>query len=169
MTTGLNLQASVHDNLIAVRHLGAQIKRHGFIDYRHTQEWAGDMVEKYSIKCGGLDAEARSMSGGNQQKVVVARELSLGNRVMVVSQPSRGVDIGATRFIHEQLIAQRNAGCAILLVSTDLDEVWSLSDRIEVLYNGEIVASVTPGSVTPEEIGLYMTGAKRMDKSAQAQ
>lgn len=162
--TGLNSHGTVHDNLIAVRHASDEIKRHHIINYKYTNALVKALIKKYSIMATGPKAEISSLSGGNQQKVVVARELSLQNGMLVVAQPSRGVDVGATHFIHEQLIEQRNQGAAILLVSTDLDEVFTLSDRIVVLYNGEIVASLTPEETTPHDIGLYMTGAKRQNE-----
>ncbi|MDR1193046.1 MAG: ABC transporter ATP-binding protein [Peptococcaceae bacterium] len=161
MKTGLNLDGSVHDNLIAGRQRSPEIKRGPFFDYRKSSRLAEDLVRKFNIKTAGLDIEVSSLSGGNQQKIVVAREMSFGNKVLVVAQPSRGVDIGATNFIHEQLTAARNAGCAILLISTDLDEVYALSDRIQVLFDGEIVGSFTPDSLSQQEIGLYMTGVNR--------
>ncbi|MDL2213932.1 ABC transporter ATP-binding protein [Clostridia bacterium OttesenSCG-928-O13] len=166
MKTGLNLEGTVHDNLIAGRQRSPEIKRGPFFDYKKSSEFAAGLVEKFDIKTAGLDIEISSLSGGNQQKAVVAREMSFGNKVLVVAQPSRGVDIGATNFIHEQLIAARNAGCAILLISTDLDEVFALSDRIHVLFDGEIVGTFTPDAIGLEEIGLYMTGVKRLEGTA---
>ena len=89
--------------------------------------------------------------------------MNFGNKILIIAQPSRGVDIGATRFIHKQIVKMRNEGCAIVLISTDLDEVMALSDVIKVLFEGKIVATLRPQDVTPEELGLYMTGAKRME------
>lgn len=166
MKTGLNLAASVHDNLLGGRQRSPEIRRGPFFDYKKSSRLAADLVEKFNIKTAGLDIEASSLSGGNQQKIVVAREMSFGNKVLVVAQPSRGVDIGATNFIHEQLIAARNAGRAVLLISTDLDEVYALSDRIHVLFDGKIVGSFTPDSISQQEIGLYMTGVKGLEGTA---
>ena len=162
MKTGLDLQATVHDNLIAGNQRNPQWRHWGLIDHRKTRAHAKKLVEDYAIRTDGIDIAASSLSGGNQQKIVVAREICFGNDVLVVAQPSRGVDVGATRFIHEQLIRARNQGCAILLISTDLDEVLLLSDRIEVLFDGQLVANVRPAEITPQELGLYMTGSKRM-------
>ena len=163
MTTGLDLSASVHDNLIAGNHCKTEWKRGIVIDYKKTRAQAEKLVEDFAIRTDGIDIATSSLSGGNQQKIVVAREIRAGNDILVVAQPSRGVDVGATRFIHEQLIEARNRGCAILLISTDLDEVLLLSDRIEVMFEGRLVANVRPADITPQELGLYMTGSKTMD------
>ena len=162
MKTGLDLQATVHDNLIAGRHRDRDWKRGGLFDYRKTRVHAQSLVDDYAIRTDGIDIAVSSLSGGNQQKIVAARELCFENGILVVAQPSRGVDVGATRFIHEQLIQVRNQGCAILLISTDLDEVLLLSDRIQVLFEGRLVANVRPAEITPQELGLYMTGSKTM-------
>ena len=101
------------------------------------------------------------MSGGNQQKTIVARELDRDPALLVAVQPTRGLDVGAIEGIHKQLVAQRDAGKAVLLVSLELDEVLSVADRILVMYEGEIVGELVPETTTPEELGLYMSGAKR--------
>ena len=101
------------------------------------------------------------MSGGNQQKAIVARELDRAPSLLIAVQPTRGLDVGAIEFIHKELVAQRDAGKAVLLVSLELDEVLSVSDRILVMYEGEIVGELDPKTTTPEELGLYMSGAKR--------
>ncbi len=162
MSMGLDLACSVHENLIAGIHCKKEWEKGPFIDYKKTRAHASELIGAYAIKTDGYGIETSSLSGGNQQKLVVAREMYFNSRVMVIAQPSRGVDISATRFIHEQIVKMRNAGCAIVLISTDLDEVLLLSDRIKVLFEGEIVATLRPGDVTPEELGLYMTGSKRM-------
>ncbi len=108
------------------------------------------------------------MSGGNQQKAIIARELDRNKPLVVAVQPTRGLDVGAIEYIHSQLVAQRDQGKAILLVSLELDEVMSLSDRILVMYEGEIVAELDPKQTTVQELGLYMAGAKRMEKKEVA-
>ena len=110
---------------------------------------------------------ARSMSGGNQQKAIIARELDREKPLIVAVQPTRGLDVGAIEFIHSQLVAERDAGKAVLLVSLELDEVMSLSDRILVLYEGEIVGEFDPKKITVQELGLYMAGAKRERKDGE--
>ena len=110
----------------------------------------------------------RSMSGGNQQKAIVARELDRNLPLVVAVQPTRGLDVGAIEYIHSQLVAQRDAEKAVLLVSLELDEVMNLSDRILVMYEGRIVGEFDPKQVSVEELGLYMAGAKRQQKEARA-
>ena len=123
--------------------------------------------------CGALCAAAcclpdvtvaRSMSGGNQQKAIIAREIDKGPELLVAVQPTRGLDVGAIEYIHKQIVAQRDQDKAVLLVSLELDEVMNLSDRILVMYEGEIVGEFDPKTVSVEELGLYMAGAKRQEK-----
>jgi simple sugar transport system ATP-binding protein len=123
-------------------------------------ERAERLVREYDVRPPNITLPARVLSGGNQQKLIVAREFDIKPRLVLVAQPTRGVDIGATEFIHRKLIELRDAGAAILLVSAELDEVLSLSDRVAVIYRGRIVGEVDPKSVSEEEIGLMMTGAK---------
>jgi general nucleoside transport system ATP-binding protein len=123
-------------------------------------ERAERLVKEYDVRPPNITLPARVLSGGNQQKLIVAREFDIKPRLVLVAQPTRGVDIGATEFIHRKLIELRDAGAAILLVSAELDEVLSLSDRVLVIYEGRIVGEVDPKSVNEEEIGLMMTGAK---------
>ena len=104
------------------------------------------------------------MSGGNQQKAIVAREIDRAPKLLIAVQPTRGLDVGAIEYIHKQIIAQRDAGKAVLLVSLELDEVMDVSDRILVMYEGEIVGELDPKTTTAEEMGLYMAGAKRKDR-----
>lgn len=105
----------------------------------------------------------RSMSGGNQQKVIIAREIDRDHKVLVAVQPTRGLDVGAIEYIHKQLIEERNHGRGVLLVSLELEEVMNVSDRILVIYEGELVADLDPKQTTEQEIGLYMAGSKRME------
>lgn len=123
-------------------------------------ERAERLVREYDVRPPNIALPARALSGGNQQKLIVAREFDIKPRLVLVAQPTRGVDIGATEFIHRKLIELRDAGAAVLLVSAELDEVLSLSDRVLVLYEGRIVGEVDPKSVSEEEIGLMMTGGK---------
>ena len=126
------------------------------------------MIEKFDVRSGqGPVTIARSMSGGNQQKAIIARELDREKPLIVAVQPTRGLDVGAIEFIHSQLVAERDAGKAVLLVSLELDEVMSLSDRILVLYEGEIVGEFDPKKITVQELGLYMAGAKREGKDGE--
>ncbi|MDY4487559.1 MAG: ABC transporter ATP-binding protein, partial [Candidatus Limivicinus sp.] len=113
---------------------------------------------KFDIRMASVDDPVSSLSGGNMQKVVIAREFSFDSPVLVISQPTRGVDIGAIEFIHKSIVEKRNAGCAILLVSADLDEVFRLSDRIITMYEGHITGHFKASEISKEEIGYYMTG-----------
>ena len=114
----------------------------------------------FDIRGSGIDMRVGDMSGGNMQKVVVAREFSFDTPVLLISQPTRGVDVGAMAFFHSRIIEKRNSGCAILLVSADLDEVFRLSDRIITLYEGKITGEFDPSTISKEEIGYYMTGSR---------
>ncbi|TFH08393.1 MAG: ATP-binding cassette domain-containing protein, partial [Candidatus Thorarchaeota archaeon] len=116
------------------------------------------LVNDYSIRLSSVDALASTLSGGNQQKVVVARELAANPILVIAAQPTRGLDVGATEYIHEVLIGLRDAGVAVLLVSAELDEIRNLADRIGVIYDGQIVAIKAPGEATPTELGLLMAG-----------
>jgi simple sugar transport system ATP-binding protein len=116
------------------------------------------LVKDYSIKLSSVEALASTLSGGNQQKVVVARELATNPRLVIAAQPTRGLDVGATEYIHRVLIALRDADVAVLLVSAELDEIRNLADRIGVIYDGQMVAIKMPGEATPTELGLLMAG-----------
>jgi simple sugar transport system ATP-binding protein len=129
---------------------------------KNIRNYAGELIEKYDVRSGqGPVTPARSMSGGNQQKAIIAREIEKNPELLIAVQPTRGLDVGAIEFVHKQLVAQRDAGKAVLLVSLELDEVMDVSDRILVMYEGEIVGEFDPKTVTEEELGLYMSGAKR--------
>jgi general nucleoside transport system ATP-binding protein len=158
--SGLVLGYSVADNLILGHQRDEQFAARGFVlKLDAIRTWALDLIKRFDIRTSSPDATARSLSGGNQQKVIVAREMSTDPQVLVASQPTRGVDIGAIEFIHQQLIAKRDTGVAVLMVSAELDEIRSLADRIAVMYEGRIVGIVPPE--TPEaELGLMMTGGQ---------
>ena len=130
---------------------------------------AEKLIEQYDVRSGqGSATVVRSMSGGNQQKAIIAREIDKDPKLLVAVQPTRGLDVGAIEYIHRQIVAERDKGKAVLLVSLELDEVMSLSDRILVMYEGEIVGELDPKKTTVEELGLYMAGAKRMAKEEAA-
>jgi len=165
IATGTNVKASIADNLIAGRHRQLPFSTRGWINSKEKQKFSQDLVDRYKIKTPSLDVRAKTLSGGNLQKVVAAREMSFDTPLLVVVQPTRGLDIASTGFIHEILLEMRNCNKAILLVSTELDEVFELSDRILVMYEGEIVGEFTPENVTREELGLYMAGVKRQSRA----
>ena len=159
LSTGVDKVASVADNLLVGRQKEKRFNLFGFHQRRSTVDrYAEELYEKFDIRGAGIRTDVGSMSGGNMQKVVVAREFSFDTPVLVISQPTRGVDIGAMEFFHTRIIEQRNAGAAILLSSADLDEVFRLSDRIITLYEGKITGEFKADEITKEEIGLYMTG-----------
>lgn len=127
-------------------------------------DYADKLIEQYDVRSGqGAITKARSMSGGNQQKAIIARELDKNPDLLIAVQPTRGLDVGAIEYIHSRLVAHRDAGHAVLLVSLELEEVLSVSDRILVMYEGEIVGEFDPKTTTREELGMYMSGAKRME------
>ena len=131
---------------------------------KEIREYSDRLIEEYDIRSGqGSATTVRSMSGGNQQKAIIAREIDKNPDLLIAVQPTRGVDIGAIEFIHKQLIEQRDAGKAVLLVSLELDEVMDVPDRILVMYEGKLVGEFKPDEVTVEELGLYMTGAKKQE------
>ena len=160
---GLVLDDSLENNLVLQRFNEKQFQKLGFINRAAVRKYANELIEQYDVRSGqGAITTARSMSGGNQQKAIIARELDRKKPLLIAVQPTRGLDVGAIENIHAQLVTQRDAGQAILLVSLELDEVMNLSDRILVMYEGEIVGELDPKTTTVQELGLYMAGAKRM-------
>jgi len=159
---GLAADASIEENLIIDRYYRAPFSRGGFLNVKAEAENARQAIADFDVRTPDAKMTARSLSGGNMQKLVVARELSAHPNLLLAAQPTRGIDIGATELVHRQLIAARDAGTAVILVSADLGEVMALSDRLAVMYNGEIVALFTDvPSLTEEELGYYMLGVKR--------
>ena len=162
LTTGIDVQSDVTDNLLIGKHRDREFTRFGIQQNRSTIErYAKELFEQFDIRGHGISAKVGEMSGGNMQKVVVAREFSFHTPVLVISRPTRGVDIGAMELIHKAIIDKRNAGCAILLVSADLDEVFRLSDRIITVFEGHITGEFKTDSISKEEIGYYMTGRRQ--------
>ena len=137
----------------------------GFIKSGEVRDYALKIIDEYDVRSGqGPVTITRSMSGGNQQKAIIGREIDRDTPLLLAVQPTRGLDVGAIENVHAQLVAQRDAGKAVLLVSLELDEVMNLSDRILVMYEGEIVGELDPKKTTVQELGLYMSGAKRSGK-----
>jgi simple sugar transport system ATP-binding protein len=159
MVDGAIADFTVTENLLLVDHKDENFVSRGLFDFKTIREHSQTLVDEYAVKTPNLETPATNLSGGNIQKLILARELSGDPTVLVASQPTRGVDIGAAEYIHKRLVDQRGAGTAILMISEDLDEVFALSDRIAVIYEGEIVGIVHPDDVTREEIGLMMAGA----------
>jgi ABC-type uncharacterized transport system ATPase subunit len=159
---GLILDFTLADNLVLQRYWEPEFQRWGFISKPQVMEYANKLISQYDIRSSqGARSIARSMSGGNQQKAIVAREIDKNPELLVAIQPTRGLDIGAIEYIHSQLVAQRDLGKAVLLISLELDEVMNVSDRILVMYEGELVGAFKPQDTTLEQLGLYMAGAKR--------
>ena len=141
------------------------INKAGFLNYSKFDTYSDELIDKFDIRSGqGGITPARAMSGGNQQKAIVAREIDQNSDVLIAVQPTRGLDVGAIEFIHKQLVAQRDADKAVLLMSFELDEVMDVADRIIVMFEGEIMGTLDPKKVTVEEVGLYMAGVKREEK-----
>ena len=161
---GLVLDYSLEQNLVLQNYFEDRFQKAGFIKFKNIRKYADDLIEKFDIRSGqGSITVARSMSGGNQQKAIVAREIDRNTDLLIAVQPTRGLDVGAIENIHRRLVELRDADKAVLLVSLELDEVMSLSDRILVMHKGEIVGEFNPKEVTAQELGLYMAGAKKQN------
>ena len=165
---GLVLDYSLEQNMVLQRYWEPEFQKGGFIKQKAVRDYAERLIEQYDVRSGqGAVTVSRSMSGGNQQKAIIAREIDKNPDLLVAVQPTRGLDVGAIEYIHSQLVAQRDKGKAVLLVSLELDEVMDVSDRILVMYEGEIVGQLNPKEITVEELGLYMSGAKRDEVPAE--
>ncbi|HEX5155902.1 MAG TPA: ABC transporter ATP-binding protein [Ktedonobacterales bacterium] len=163
---GLVLNYSVADNLVLGRQRSERFTWRGIVlRLQAILNWAKRLIQAFDIRTPSPEAAARTLSGGNQQKIIVAREMSSEPRLLLAAQPTRGVDIGAIEFIHRRIVEQRDAGAAVLLVSAELDEIRSLADRIAVMYEGRIV-SIEPAGTSEERLGLLMTGGGREERAA---
>ncbi|MBQ6432215.1 MAG: ABC transporter ATP-binding protein [Oscillospiraceae bacterium] len=160
---GLVLDYTLENNLVLQRYFEPEFtSKAGFLRKGNIRKYAEKLIDQYDVRSGqGPITPARAMSGGNQQKAIVAREIDKNPELLIAVQPTRGLDVGAIEYIHKQIVKHRDAGNAVLLVSLELEEVMSLSDRILVMYEGEIVGELDPKTTTVEELGLYMAGAKR--------
>ena len=159
---GLVLDYTLEVHMVLKRYLEPKFQNHGFIKRREVREYSDELIKEYDVRCGqGSLTVVRQMSGGNQQKAIVAREIDKEHELLIAVQPTRGLDVGAIEYIHKRIVADRDAGRAVLLVSLELDEVMDVSDRILVIHGGEIVGELDPKKVSVEELGLYMSGAKR--------
>lgn len=159
---GLVLDYDLSQNLVLQRYFEKEFQKNGFILKDNIVKYAKKLIEDYDIRCSnGPFTIVRSMSGGNQQKAILAREIEKEHKLLIAVQPTRGLDVGAIEYVHKKIVEERDKGSAILLVSLELDEVMNLSDRILVLFEGEIVGELDAKNVTYNELGLYMSGAKR--------
>ncbi|MFA6755753.1 MAG: ABC transporter ATP-binding protein [Bacilli bacterium] len=159
---GLILDYSLENNLVLEKYFTPEFEKAGFIRKKEVRKYANKLIKEYDIRSGqGAITKTASMSGGNQQKAIIGREIDRDCSLLVAVQPTRGLDVGAIESIHKKIVEERDKGRGILLVSLELDEVMSLSDRILVMHKGEIVGEFDPRKTTPQELGLYMAGAKR--------
>ena len=159
---GLVLDYDLQQNLALKDYHKPEMQQHGFIRFDRVRAHAEDLISRFDIRSAqGPDTVSRSMSGGNQQKAIIAREIDIKPEVLIAVQPTRGLDVGATMYIHEQLIKERDSGKAVLLISLELDEVFQLADRILVIFEGRIVAEFAGKEATAQELGLYMAGSRK--------
>lgn len=162
---GLVLDYSLQENLVLQRYFEGDFKNGAFIRFDEVKKYADKLIADFDIRSSeGATSIARGMSGGNQQKAIVAREMDRNQGLLIAVQPTRGLDVGAIEYIHNKIVEMRDKGAAVLLVSLELDEVMNLSDRILVMYEGEITGELDPENITVQELGLYMSGAKRDDR-----
>ena len=165
---GLVLDFTLENNLVLKKFNNERFQKFGFIKSDEVRKYANELIDDFDIRSPlGATNMARTMSGGNQQKAIIAREIDFDPSLLVAVQPTRGLDVGAIEYIHKQIVKQRDLGKAVLLVSLELDEVMNLSDRILVMYEGEIVGELDPKTTTVKELGLYMAGAKRNVKDGE--
>ena len=159
---GLVLDYSLAENTILQSYFSPQFQKNNILKFGEINDYSNKLIENFDIRSGeGSKTTVRSMSGGNQQKIILAREIDRNPDLLIAVQPTRGLDIGAIEYVHKQIVAQRNAGKAVLLVSLELEEVMNISDRILVMYEGELVGNLNPKEIDVKELGLYMAGAKK--------
>ncbi len=161
---GLVLDYTLAENMILQTYYKEPFQKNGFLQNNEIEKYSDRLIKQFDVRSGqGSDTVARSMSGGNQQKAIIAREIDRDPMLLVAVQPTRGLDVGAIEYIHKQLVNERDEGRAVLMVSLELDEVMNVSDRILVIYEGELVGEFKPEEITVEELGLYMSGSKRRE------
>ena len=161
---GLVLDYTLAENMILQTYFKEPFQKNGFLQNNEIEKYSDRLIKQFDVRSGqGSDTIARSMSGGNQQKAIIAREIDRDPMLLVAVQPTRGLDVGAIEYIHKQLVNERDEGRAVLMVSLELDEVMNVSDRILVIYEGELVGEFKPEEITVEELGLYMSGSKRRE------
>ena len=169
MRDGMIKDFTIAENMILREHHKQPYSKNGFLNLRGIANHADDLIESFRVKTPSRETLAKNLSGGNIQKVVLAREISRNPRVILAAQPTRGLDIGATEYVRQQLIEQRNKGTAVMLVSEDLDEILALSDRIAVVYEGQIMDIVPRENATPEKLGLLMAGVHPEESASVVQ
>ncbi|MFC5450479.1 ABC transporter ATP-binding protein [Paenibacillus aestuarii] len=163
---GLVLDFSMSENMVLETYFHPEYNRGGLLNYEAIDRHAEALIKQFDVRTPSIYTKARSLSGGNQQKAIIAREIHKNPNLLIAAQPTRGLDVGAIEFVHRQLIEQRNKGKAVLLISFELDEIMNVSDRIAVIYEGQIVGEVLPQETNDQEIGLLMAGSKGAVKGA---
>ncbi|MGQ9615472.1 MAG: ABC transporter ATP-binding protein [Spirochaetota bacterium] len=158
---GLLMDLSVEENLILEKHISADFRRFIMMNFPVIKNFSEELIREYSIRTSGREAAVKSLSGGNLQKVILARELYGNPALLIASQPTRGLDVGAMEYVHQRILEAQERGAGVMLISEDLDEIFTLSDRIVVLYEGEIIGEVKTKEATREQIGLWMSGVRR--------
>ena len=161
MDTGLLMDLTVEENMILENHSSPDFHFYGLMRSAKIHQYCDDLINAYGVTTAGRDAVTKSLSGGNLQKVMLARELAGGPAVVVASQPTRGLDVGAMEYIHQRILQERERGAGILLISEDLDEIFALSDRIVVMYEGKIMGTAITEEASREQIGLWMSGVEK--------
>ncbi|QQE76570.1 ABC transporter ATP-binding protein [Brevibacillus composti] len=159
---GLILDFSMSENMVLETYFHPEFNKNGFLDYGAIDKHASKLIEEFDVRTPSIYTPARALSGGNQQKAIIAREINKDPDLLIAAQPTRGLDVGAIEFIHRRLIEQRDKGKAVLLLSLELDEIINVSDRIAVIYEGQIVGVVNAKETNEQELGLMMSGGKRM-------
>lgn len=163
---GLVLDFSLRENMALRTYDKKPFKRYGLLDYAAIDKHAQELVEQFDVRCPDIYTQARALSGGNQQKAIIAREIEKGPELLIAAQPTRGLDVGAIEYIHRRIVEQRNKGKGVLLVSYELDEILSLSDRVLIIFDGQIIGETRPEETNDRELGLRMAGS-RLDKDAE--
>jgi simple sugar transport system ATP-binding protein len=158
MDTGLLMDLSVEENLILENHSSGDFHSYGLMKSKRIHQFSEDLIARYDIKTAGRDAVTKSLSGGNLQKLMLARELAGKPVLIIASQPTRGLDVGAMEYIHQRILQESERGAGILLISEDLDEIFALSDRIVVMFEGKIMGEAQGATASREQIGLWMSG-----------
>jgi ABC-type uncharacterized transport system ATPase subunit len=167
MRDGVIKEFTIAENVILREHQKPPFSRMGFLNLREISRYTDELIARFQVKTPSRETLAKNLSGGNMQKVVLARELSRHPRAIIAAQPTRGLDIGATEYVRGQLLAQRLTGAAILLISEDLDEILALSDRIAVIYEGQIMDILPRADATPKKLGLLMAGVRPEEAMVQ--
>ena len=157
---GLVLQMSISENIALQTYYKEPLSKNGILNYNNIYSYACNLMKEFDVRAASEYVPASALSGGNQQKAIIAREVDRDPDLLIVSQPTRGLDVGAIEYIHKRLIEERTQGKAVLVVSFELDEILNLSDRIAVIHDGKIQGIVTPEKTNKQELGILMAGGK---------